>query len=79
MFGSLFDTNEKQLRKFRPTVDQINSFEDSVKKLSQEQIRDKTNYWKAELKKLTDAEKENYLNEILPEAYALVRESALRV
>jgi len=78
MFAGLLDTNEKQLRKLRPMVDQINGLEEETKKLSQEEIRKKTQYWKEKSRKLSDEEQEKYLNQILPEAYALVRESALR-
>ena len=79
MFGKLFDTNERQLKKVRPIVDEINKLEEHTKKLSAQEIKDKTNYFRSELKKLNDGDQERYLNEILPEAYALVRESALRV
>jgi preprotein translocase subunit SecA len=78
MFGSLFDTNEKQIKKLRPFVERVNSLEESIKKLTQEEIRDKTKYFREELKKLNDEEKDKYLDQILPEAYALVRESAFR-
>ncbi|NMB91419.1 preprotein translocase subunit SecA [candidate division WWE3 bacterium] len=78
MFGGIFDSNEKQIKKLKPLLDKVNGFEESVKKLTSEQIKEKTNYWKEELKRLSDEEKEKYLDNILPEAYALVRESALR-
>ncbi len=78
MFGSLFDTNEKQIKKLRPLVERVNSLEESVKKLTQEQIKDRTKYFRDELKKVNDEEKEKYLDQILPEAYALVRESSSR-
>jgi len=78
MFNSLFDTNEKQLKKIRPLVDKVNSFEGSVKNLSEEDIRKKTADWKEKLRGLGEKEIEKYINDILPEAYALVRESAFR-
>ena len=78
MFGSLFDTNEKQLNKIRPVVEEVNSLEEGVKKLSKEEIQGKTKKWKEELRKFDEKEIDNYLNKILPEAYALVRESATR-
>lgn len=79
MFGSLFDTNEKQLKKIWPVVEKVNSFEEDFKKLSQEEIRSKTNKWKEEFSKLDKKDLEKHLEKILPEAYALVRESATRV
>jgi len=78
MFGSLFDTNEKQLNKIWPVVEEVNSLEEEVKKLSKEEIQEKTKKWKEELLKIEDKDLENYLNKILPEAYALVREAATR-
>ena len=78
MFGSIFDTNEKQLKKIWPIVDDVNSFEESVKNLSKEEMVEKTKKWKEELKNTGDQEIEKRLGEILPEAYALVRESSSR-
>ena len=78
MFGSIFDTNEKQLKKIWPIVDNVNSFEGSVKNLSKEEMVEKTKKWKEELKNTGDQEIEKRLGEILPEAYALVRESSSR-
>ncbi len=78
MFG-LFDTNEKQIKKLRPIVDHINSLEESVKNLSQDEIREKTLSWKKEFEGLSVEDQDRKLDRILPEAYALVRESAKRV
>jgi len=78
MFGSIFDTNEKQLKKIWPIVDQVNSHEEEFKKLSHEEVRERTVAWKEKLKGLDEKEIERQLNDILPEAYALVRESASR-
>lgn len=79
MFGNLFDSNEKQIIKLRPVVDQINSLEDEAKKLSLEEIRKKTLFWKDELRKLSPDEQNKYLEQILPEAFSLVREAGKRV
>jgi len=78
MFGSIFDTNEKQLKKIWPIVGNVNSFEESVKNLSREEMVEKTKKWKEELKNIGDQEIGKRLGEILPEAYALVRESSSR-
>ena len=42
IFSGLFDSNEKQLKKIQPLIDQINDFEESVSKLSDEKLREKT-------------------------------------
>lgn len=78
MFKGLFDTNERQIKKLKPLVDKINSFEENIQKLSQEQIREKTHQWQEELKKMDEGAQPRYLEEILPEAFALVREAGKR-
>ena len=78
MFGKLFDPNKKQLKAIEPIVETINSFEEEIKKLSDAQIKEKTQKWKDELKGMSVKEQEKYLENILPEAFALVREAAVR-
>jgi len=70
--SSLFDSNEKEVRHLQPLVDHINSLEPDFEKLSDAELRAKTDEFKARLK---DGES---LDEILPEAYAAVREAAKR-
>ncbi|OGN97731.1 MAG: preprotein translocase subunit SecA [Chloroflexi bacterium RBG_13_51_36] len=70
--GSLIDSNEKELRRLQPLVDDISSLEPEFEKLSDAELRAKTDELKARLK---DGES---LDEILPEAYAAVREAAKR-
>ncbi len=70
--GSLVDSNEKQLKRLQPTVDEINSFEAEFEKLSDIELRAKTDEFKARLKTGSS------LDEILPEAFAVVREAAKR-
>jgi len=78
MLGGFFDSNEKQLRKFEPLVAKINFYEAEFEKLSEGQIKEKTGFWQEELRKQDEKDHEKYLNEILPEAFALVREAAKR-
>jgi preprotein translocase subunit SecA len=70
--SSLIDSNEKELRRVQPMVGDINSFEPDFEKLSDAELRAKTDEFRARLK---DGEG---LDEILPEAYAAVREAAKR-
>ncbi|MBP7928285.1 preprotein translocase subunit SecA, partial [Patescibacteria group bacterium] len=79
MFGKLFDSNEKQLNKVRPLLQKINSFEDTFAQYSPEQIKQKTQSWKDEIRALSETDQPTFLNKILPEAYALVREASKRV
>ena len=55
IFKNLFDSNEKQLKKIQPTIDKINSFEEKISKLSNEQLREKTE----EFRKKFNLAKEN--------------------
>jgi preprotein translocase subunit SecA len=70
--SSLIDSNEKELRRLQPLVDDINELEPEFEKLSDAALRAKTDEFKARLK---DGEG---LDEILHEAYAAVREAAKR-
>jgi len=76
--GVFFDTNEKQLKKFAPIVEEVNSLEEKVKKLTEEDIKSKTLEWKNALKNKSSEEQTKFLDEILPEAFALAREAANR-
>jgi len=69
---SLFDENKKSINGLRPIVDKINSHEESIKKLSDEKLTNKTNEFKI---RLTKGET---LDNILPEAYAVCREAIFR-
>ncbi len=70
--SSLIDSNEKEVRRLQPLVDHINSLEPDFEKLTDAELRAKTDEFKA---RLNDGES---LDEILPEAYAAVREAAKR-
>jgi len=68
----LGDPNEKFLKKCRETVGEINKLESVFEKISLEELKQKTFHLKERLKK------NETLDDILPEAFALVRESAKR-
>jgi preprotein translocase subunit SecA len=70
--GNLIDSNEKELKRLRPLVTEINGLETVCQKLSDDQLRAKTDELKARLKEGTS------LDELLPEAFAVVREAARR-
>jgi preprotein translocase subunit SecA len=70
--GSLVDSNEKELKRLEPIVDQINSLEPDFQKLSDAELRAKTNEFKSRLKN------NETLDDILPEAFAAVREASRR-
>ena len=64
--------NERYLKRVKPTVAQINSLEDEVSSLSDTQIRAKTAEFKQRL------ERGETLDDLLPEAFAAVREASKR-
>lgn len=74
-FDRLFNgSNEKEVKKIRKIVEQqINPLEDGLKKLSDSSLANKTNEFKARLAK------GETLDDILPEAFAVVREASRRV
>ena len=70
----LFKTySEKELKRVKPLVAKINELEEEISKLSDSELRGKTDYFK---KQLADGKT---LDDILPEAYAVVREASKRV
>ncbi len=97
LIAGLFDSNEKQINKTKDIIAKINSYEEDLKKLTDEQLRDKTKEFRdrigynpvmarrvfselsdIELSKVLAKEK-SILSEILPEAFAVVREASRRV
>ena len=84
IFGS---SNERFLKSIQPTIAQINELEPSIKAMSDEQMRAKTVEFKERIQReiadIGDKDKRKartreILNDILPEAFALVREASVR-
>ena len=65
--------SERELKRILPIVDKIESLRDDMMALTDEQLKDKTKEYKARL-----AQGET-LDDLLPEAYATVREAGRRV
>src|SRR5687768_9995317 len=85
VFGS---SNQRFLKTVQPIVQQINELEPEIKKLSDGQLRAKTGEYKARVQEavagITDKDERKrrereILHEILPEAFATVREASVRV
>lgn len=73
LLAKVFGTNNsRQLKRLQPLVDKINSLEARIQILSDEQLAFKTNEFKEQI------ERGRTLNDILPEAFAVVRETARR-
>jgi len=77
VFGS---KNDREVKRLRPLVAKINAFEQELQKGSEEVLRQKTAAWKAELSAISDEGKlAERLNEILPEAFAVVKNACRRL
>ena len=70
IFGSY---SSKELKKISPLVDKIEELDAATSKLTDQQLKDKTNEFKNRL------EKGETLEDLLPEAFAVVREVSFRV
>ena len=70
IFGS---QNERVLKRIAPIVDEINGFESEIRKLSDDQLRGKTAEFRQRL------ENGEELDDLLPEAFAVVREASTRI
>jgi len=74
IFSWLFkDANEKVIEEIKKIVVVVNSFEATIEKLSDEELKKKTDEFKELLKN------GKTLNDILPEAFAVMREASRRV
>jgi preprotein translocase subunit SecA len=67
------DSNEKRLKKYRNLVEQINQLEPMIEKLSDDELKNKTIYFKGELANGKS------VDDIKVEAFAVVREASKRV
>src|SRR3989339_2152700 len=68
----LGDPNKKVVEGIQPIVDQINSLEEQIQKLTDAELKNKTSEFKERLNK------GETLDDILPEAFAVVREASKR-
>lgn len=71
--GLFKDENEKMLKRYESRVPLINAFEENLQKLNDEELRSKTEEFKQRL------QSGSTLEDILPEAFAVVREASKRV
>ena len=65
--------SEKEVKRIMPIVEKINNLEESISKLTDSELRNKTDEFKEQLKE------GKTLDDILPEAFAVVREASKRV
>ena len=72
-FSKLFDPSAGEIKRLNKIVDKIDSFEEEHKALTDEQLRGKTVEFRERLKN------GEMLDDLLPEAYSVVREATCRV
>jgi preprotein translocase subunit SecA len=72
--------NQRDIKRMRPSVERINQLEEQFRTLTDDQLREKTAAWKEQLGKIEDPEeRQRMLDEILPEAFAVVKNGARRL
>ena len=72
--------NDREVKRLRPLVARINAIEAGLQKLSDDELRQKTAAWKEELSRIQDNEElSRRLSEILPEAFAVVKNACRRL
>lgn len=70
--SGLLDLNKREIDRLSKVVEKVNALENKTKKLKSTEFKEKTEFFKEELKK------GKTLEDLLPEAFALVREASLR-
>ena len=76
----LGDPNLRKVKKLQPTVTEINLLEEEIQTFSDEDLKAKTAAFRQRLEGVRSAkEREEILEDILPEAFAIVREAGKRV
>ena len=76
----LGDPNARKLKRFQPDVVEVNLLEEDIAKLSDDELRGKTTEFRQKLAQArNDSERKELLDDILPEAFAVVREAGKRV
>ncbi len=72
--------NTSEIKRMRPLVEQINALEVKLQGVSDDELRAKTAAWKAEISAIENPdEQQRRLDELLPEAFAVVKNTARRL
>ncbi|MBU4915215.1 preprotein translocase subunit SecA [Staphylococcus aureus] len=78
--SKILDGNNKEIKQLGKLADKVIALEEKTAILTDEEVRNKTKQFQTELADIDNVKKQNdYLDKILPEAYALVREGSKRV
>ncbi len=76
LFGN---KNARMVKSLRPTVAKINELELQYRSLSDDQLREKVAKWKSEVREKPWAEQVEYVTNLIPEAFAVVKNAAWRM
>ncbi len=81
MFSKLLgDPNTRKLKRYYPLVSDVNIFEEDLIPLSDDDLRSRTNEFRERLGKISSVDEQlSALDDLLPEAFAVVREASKRV
>ncbi len=81
MFAKLLgDPNTRKLKKYSPLVSDVNIFEEDFLSMSDDDLRARTSDFKLRLEKISSFDEQLVvLDDLLPEAFAIVREASKRV
>ena len=72
--SKIVDGNKKETKRLSKIADEVLSLEEDMAILTDEEIKNKTKQFQQEVQEIEDVKKQNdYLDKILPQAYALVR------
>ncbi|GGG89283.1 preprotein translocase subunit SecA [Staphylococcus pragensis] len=78
--SKIVDGNKKETKRLGKIADEVLALEEDMAILTDDEIKAKTKQFQEEVQEIEDVKKQNdYLDKILPQAYALVREGAKRV
>ncbi|MGZ2416373.1 preprotein translocase subunit SecA [Staphylococcus caledonicus] len=78
--SKIVDGNKKETKRLGKIADEVLALEEDMAILTDEEIKNKTKQFQQEVQEIEDVKKQNdYLDKILPQAYALVREGSKRV
>lgn len=69
---NIFNESNRRINSCQKTIEEINSLESTISKLSDKKLSQKTDYFRKEIKKGKS------LDDILPEAFAVIREAIKR-
>lgn len=77
--SKIVDGNKKETKRLGKIADEVLALEEDMAILTDEEIKNKTKQFQQEVQEIEDVKKQNdYLDKILPQAYALVREGSKR-